>query len=132
MLDKASATEWLRFSEMDLNSAEYLKSMIPQPMEIICYHCQQSAEKALKAFFVLHNNEVKKTHDLRFLCNECEKIDASFSKIEENSSRLTIYGVQSRYPFAIEIETEDMELAIADAHSIFAFVKNAITLNAKE
>ena len=36
--------EWIRLAQMDLNSAEYLLSMHPIPIEIICYHCQQSAK----------------------------------------------------------------------------------------
>lgn len=40
--------EWLNFAEMDINSANYLLTMRPTPIEIICYHCQQCAEKALK------------------------------------------------------------------------------------
>ena len=127
MLDTESAAEWLRFSQMDLHSAEYLKAMVPLPLEIICYHCQQSAEKALKAFLALHQKEILKTHDLRFLCNECAKIDFDFSRIEEHCSRITIYGVQSRYPFAMEIEKEDMDFALSDAHKIFDFINNKIT-----
>ncbi|MBR6080938.1 MAG: HEPN domain-containing protein [Treponema sp.] len=127
MPDKSSADEWIRFAQMDLNSAEYLKTMIPAPLEIICYHCQQSAEKALKAFLCFHGTEIIKTHDLRFLCNECRKINAEFSSIEENCSRATIYGVQSRYPFAMEIEESDMVLAISDAHKIIDFVENIMS-----
>jgi len=36
------AQEWHRFAAMDLDSAEYLLKMHPVPIEIICYHCQQS------------------------------------------------------------------------------------------
>lgn len=129
MPDKESAAAWLRFSEMDLKSAEYLKAMVPKPIEIICYHCQQSAEKALKAFLVLHEINVMKTHDLRFLCNECAKICEDFSAIGENCSRLTIYGVQSRYPFAMEIEEADMTLAVSDAHEIFDFVQRKTNIS---
>ncbi len=34
---------------MDLRSAEHLLKMHPVPIEIICYLCQQSAEKYLLA-----------------------------------------------------------------------------------
>ena len=37
--------EWLKFAEMDLNSAEYLRNMTPTPVEVICYHCEQASEK---------------------------------------------------------------------------------------
>ncbi len=50
----AQAQEWIRFAEMDLGSAEYLLNMHPTPVEVICYHCQQSAEKYLKGYIVLH------------------------------------------------------------------------------
>lgn len=34
--------EWLRFVKMDQNTACHLfESMHPQPLEIICFHCQQ-------------------------------------------------------------------------------------------
>ena len=41
--------------------------MYPKPLEIICFHCQQSAEKAIKALFILKEIEVIKIHDLGML-----------------------------------------------------------------
>lgn len=40
--------EWQRLADMDLKTVVYPKKMKPLPIEIICYHCQQSAEKYLK------------------------------------------------------------------------------------
>jgi len=40
---------------MDLGTAEYLQNMSPLPLEIICYHCQQSAEKYLKGYLAQPN-----------------------------------------------------------------------------
>jgi HEPN domain-containing protein len=53
MGDSFCVQEWIRFAEMDLNSANILSNHYPQPVEIICYHCQQSAEKILKAFAII-------------------------------------------------------------------------------
>ena len=45
--------EWLSFAETDLGVARHLyESYHPKPLEIICYHCQQSAEKAIKAVII--------------------------------------------------------------------------------
>jgi HEPN domain-containing protein len=56
-MDKVTqAQEWERYAAMDLDSAEYLLHMIPVPIEIICYHCRQSAEKYLKGYLVLCGN----------------------------------------------------------------------------
>ena len=70
----SQAQEWQRFAAMDLNSAEYLLDMRPIPIEIICYHCQQSAEKHLKGYLVLHGMNPPKTHDLDELCKLCMKV----------------------------------------------------------
>lgn len=50
MDNKTVALEWQRYAAQDLSSAEFLLTMKPQPLEIICYHCQQCAEKNLKSF----------------------------------------------------------------------------------
>lgn len=53
MDNQIRAREWQRLAEMDLNSAVYLLNMRPTPLEIICYHCRQAAEKYLKGYLVL-------------------------------------------------------------------------------
>ena len=50
------SSEWLDFAYMDLSAAEHLLTMRPLPVEIICYHCEQAAEKFLKATLVLAAN----------------------------------------------------------------------------
>ena len=121
-------SEWLRYSQTDLNSANFLLQMYPVPIEVICYHCQQSAEKVLKAFLLANDKKIIKTHDLRFLQNECATIDKDFDLIKDGCSRLTIYGVESRYPWTMEIEESDMKMALKDAAVIFSFVKEKIGL----
>ncbi len=122
-----TAKEWFSYANRDLDAAETLtQNMHPVPVEIVCYHCQQSAEKFLKGF--LENNKVpiQKTHDLGILATLCSQIDPNFQNISENCTRLTDYGVQARYPFALEIEEADMELALSDAKKIKEFVETAL------
>ncbi|GHV89556.1 hypothetical protein AGMMS50268_00590 [Spirochaetia bacterium] len=40
-----AAKEWLAYAENDFGSAEYLLGRRPLPLEVICFLCQQSAEK---------------------------------------------------------------------------------------
>ena len=41
--------EWLDFAQTDLGVAHHLlETYRPQPLEIICYHCQQAAVKCAK------------------------------------------------------------------------------------
>lgn len=45
--------QWIKLAELDYGVAEHLyQTYYPKPYEIICYHCQQSAEKAIKAVIV--------------------------------------------------------------------------------
>ena len=48
--------QWFEKADHDLQAAEYLTTMhYPRPDEIICFHCQQSAEK----YLISYANEVK-------------------------------------------------------------------------
>jgi HEPN domain-containing protein len=69
--DLDTADKWRRFAAMDLNVAIHDTSFSPLPIEIVCYHCQQSAEKALKAILAYHEETILKTHDLKRLLDLC-------------------------------------------------------------
>lgn len=118
--------EWIFLAESDLNSAVFLKGMFPVPIEIICYHCQQCAEKYLKAFLAFNDELIIKTHDLTILNKMCNKINAGFSSIEEQCLRLTDYSTNVRYPTSLDINENDMNLAIIDATKIKNFINNLI------
>jgi len=90
--------DWLYLADADIDSALFLKSGRPQHKEIICFHCQQSAEKYLKAFLVSCQTEPSKTHDLRVLCELCQVQDNSFAELNLMCSYLNPFGVQPRYP----------------------------------
>ena len=116
--------EWIKFSDIDLATAKHLyETMRPIPLEIICYHCQQSAEKILKAFLIYSGVKPARTHDLEPLRKECVKIDKTFNEITEKCARLSDYSSQPRYPMEIVITDEDTRLALQDSKEISEFVK---------
>ncbi len=125
MNNKDVAKAWLQFAETDLAAAEYLRNMKPVPLEIICYHCQQAAEKSLKAFLALHGEPVRKTHDLVLLNKLCSAIEPSFSSIETPCLELTDFGVNVRYPFTLEVEEADALAALSNAQSVLDFTSKA-------
>ena len=95
--------------------------MRPVPLEIICYHCEQAAEKILKGYLIQLDIESSKTQDLRLLCKRCADFDITFDEISQSCARLTAYGVPPRYPFEIEILDSDMHKAIVDADDVMNF-----------
>lgn len=127
-----SSKEWQRLAEMDLMSAEYLIKMRPVPIEIICYHCQQSAEKYLKGYLVLQGMNPPKVHDLNQLQKLCSNISDSFADIADQCSDLTAYGVQPRYPMQLMLEERDMQEALINAKSIRDFIINTAPEMAQE
>lgn len=120
------AKEWFRFARMDMDSAIYLQGMHPAPLEVICYHCQQAAEKFLKGMLAAGGLEIPRTHNLSELNTLCSTIDASYAELHSPCAALTVYGVAAKYPEQIEICETDMKAAIMQAREIQAFVMNQI------
>ena len=120
--------EWIEFSDMDLSAAKHMyDNMYPIPLEIVCYHCQQSTEKILKAFLIYSKIKPERTHDLESLRSECENIDNSFNIIGDECDRLNRYSSQPRYPMEIEVTESDTFLALEDSKKISEFVKGIIS-----
>jgi HEPN domain-containing protein len=102
--------QWLQKGNDDLRSVEYLSTMHhPTPDEVICFHCQQSAEKYLKGFLFLHDVDPPKIHDLFILLKMCEKHNEGFSVLLPKIYILRAYAVIPRYPNELEITGEDIK-----------------------
>jgi len=111
--------EWFKYADMDLLAAQHLLTLHPQPLEIICFHCQQAAEKYLKGYLVFQDKtEPPKTHELVLLQIACCKSDDGFGSVSRACEVLSRYGVQPRYPNEMEITEKDMRKAIEYARQI--------------
>ena len=119
--------QWLEKGNNELRSAVHLSTMHhPTPDEVICFLCQQSAEKYLKAFIFTHDIEPEKTHDLEELVKVCQKYNTNFSTLLSKTIVLKGYAVMPRYPNELKITNEDMKTAIQYAKDIQEFVLQAI------
>ncbi|MFQ4140345.1 HEPN domain-containing protein [Nodosilinea sp. PGN35] len=118
---QAEVEKWLKISRRDLQSARtLLKALI---LENVVFHCQQSAEKTLKAYLVHQDIVFPKTHDLDILLDLCSQADADFRRWDDAADVLTPYATQFRYPSdSLEPEEEDAQQAIDLAASILDFV----------
>jgi len=105
MENKELLQEWLDFAEMDFLTVRHLyDNMYPKPLEIICYHCQQSIEKLLKGALLSFGVTIKKTHDLGLLAEMLQDYVEVEPKYMEMCDDLTPYGVKIRYPQELVIE----------------------------
>ena len=66
--------------------------------EIIAFHCQQAAEKYLKAYLVRHQIEFPKTHDLAKLLDRVATMNAHLAQSLKDADALTPFGAEVRYP----------------------------------
>ena len=123
MREKDLSSEWLELAEMDLGAAKYLLGMRPVPVEIVCYHCEQAAEKFLKGALTRFQIEPPKTHDLLQLCKMCCEVDERFAQLVDACVELTPYGVQIRYPSNLELNETDMHIALRECGMIRAFTQ---------
>lgn len=58
---------WLLKAQRDLFAARRLSGEEDPFLDIAVYHCQQSAEKSIKAYLVSQDQRFEKTHDLEVL-----------------------------------------------------------------
>ena len=123
---KTEYQEWLKYAEDDLETAELLYRQYKKALNIICFHCQQAAEKYLKAFLVSKTISFEKTHDLLNLYNLCVKVEESFSNLIKDCLKLNPYSVITRYPSELELIEQDALLAINSVKCIKTHVSEKI------
>ncbi len=123
--------EWLNYAANDLRTAKFIfENMYPKPLEIVCYHCQQATEKALKGFLVSIDAEPPRTHDLENLCKQCAEHTRSFLPMLDRCRKLTDFAAMARYPSNMEIEEHDAVLALRDSEMIYSICAD-LCLSAK-
>lgn len=95
---KRETGRWVRKAEADLEGASDLARPARRYYDLICFHCQQSAEKYLKAFLIECGVPFPKTHRLEDLLLLVLPHDASLRKLRRTLVALTRYAVDYRYP----------------------------------
>jgi len=127
---------WIFKAENDLETAEVMVHRDKPITDTAIYHTQQCAEKVLKGFLAYHQAEIRKTHNLVALVEQCAAIDFSFESLLSEADELTPMGTEFRYPDDFEEidnltqlvpSIEEVETAIAQARRILDFVKSRIS-----
>jgi len=132
MPDPTAAKDWMRIAHMDLSSAEYLQGHRPLPIEIICYHCQQAAEKAIKAILAYYESDIPHIHDLGKLLAAAMQHEGSLRSLFPQAYRLTNYATFTRYPGDVEITEEDMKTALKYSEDILSQVEMHFANSSRE
>ena len=97
----------------------------PPFYDIAVYHCQQAAEKSVKAFLVHQGKTYAKTHDIEVLVDLATAVEPTFANLVDAADALTPYATRFRYPnatFAVEPEPKEFYEALQHAESVYEFV----------
>ncbi len=116
---------WLDKANSDLQNAEIILAAqaVSPPLDTVCFHCQQAAEKFIKAFLVFHGKQFPFSHNLADLVAICMQVDLAFAAIQRKAETLTPFAVEIRYPDDFYIPTkQETEEAFAIAKEIKAFI----------
>ena len=113
---RALAAGWLAKARIDLLVCDSLLAQGADLWEAVAFHCQQAAEKALKALLVWHQVEFPKTHDIQRLLDLLSTVDAEVVGLVADAAELTPFGVEYRYPGEyppVERDTGRMAVTVA-------------------
>ena len=125
---------WMVKAWRDLETARRAATGDPPFFDVAVYHCQQSAEKAVKAFLVHHGKTHEKTHDIEVLVDLACEIEAGFANLTDAADALTPYATRFRYPnatFAVEPKPSEYNEAVQHAQAIYDFVLNLLPKEAR-
>jgi len=126
----ALTKEWIEKAEGDFNTAlRELRARKKTNYDGVCFHCQQCAEKYLKAFLQEQKHRFSKIHDLIELVELCLLYDGTFELQRNMLKDLTKYAVEFRYPGESAIK-KDAQAAVQRMKSVRAFVRQRLGLRA--
>jgi HEPN domain-containing protein len=102
----------------------YMDERFPS-RRIVCFHCQQCAEKYLKAYLQEHSVEFERNHELVPLMRLCASLDPAFEVLKRDLESLKRYAVAVRYP-GIRVTRKSAEGAFHSAKRVRKFVRNKL------
>jgi HEPN domain-containing protein len=121
---------WIALAHADLEVAELL-IQDGRHYPIACFHCQQAAEKALKAFLLHHGQVPPHVHRLEDLLNQGCAQEPALSAFQAQCATLDQYYIPTRYPYAAPAVTAthgqvEAERALDYARAILSDVETRI------
>ena len=132
-MDKATnPREWIQQAKVEIDIAEHLFTQYyPKPLEIICFHAQQTAEKSVKAVLLRQSKVtgVIKSHDISLLLDYVDRENFPFSEVfHEYADELFPYGVIIRYPSQLQNNIDESRTgrAIRIAKEIWQWANEAV------
>lgn len=94
----AVARQWVAKALNDLLDADNNLASARVPTDTVCFHCQQAAEKLLKAALAAQGVPPPRTHVLLMLSDLVVEKAPGVKALDDALTILTPYAVSARYP----------------------------------
>jgi len=119
--------QWIEKAEHDLRNAEHtLKLKKNCPLDTVCFHAQQCAEKYLKSLLIARGIAFPKTHDLRAII-QLAPAEIELGLEMDLLFTLTQYAVNGRCPEEEEpITRQEAKQAVAVARQVREAVRSKL------
>ena len=126
--------DWMTRASHDLRSARLLAAADDPPLDVAIYHCQQAAEKSIKAWLQGQDEPFRKTHDVADLVKQASESNPEFKQLDTAAAVLTPYASAFRYPggsFEPMSTRDEFDEALQHAQDIYDFVLSLLPADAR-
>jgi len=125
---KPITAEWVSKAEGDWEAAQKMYRARKFPVyDAACFHCQQCAEKYLKAKLIEAGIAFAKIHDLPSLLKLILPVEPSWLTLNQQLDALNKFAVVYRYP-GNDATKADAKQAIEDCRAVRRFIRQAFGL----
>lgn len=130
MKNKEFVMEWLKRAKSNLERAKAGRVSKDVLYEDLCFDCQQSAEKAIKALLISIDKRFPPIHSIARLLELLSETDIEIPEKVKKTIDLTDYAVETRYPGKREaITKKEYKRALDIAKNVFNWVSEIIEKN---
>jgi HEPN domain-containing protein len=124
---KKLTAEWVRKAEVDYRVAKQIAPSRRPAHDVVCFLCQQAAEKYIKALVEELGLSVPRTHNLEDLLGLVRSHYAQLIALQRGLIFLTQFAVDARYP-GFDARKRQVEAALRWAARIRKAVRSVLGL----
>ncbi|MGH7453573.1 MAG: HEPN domain-containing protein [bacterium] len=127
MKDKTLVDEWFKRAHSNLERAKVGKVAEEILFEDLCFDCQQTVEKSIKALLVQLDIEFEKIHSIAKLLKQLEGAGIKVPEEIKETAELSVYAVDTRYPGDYDpVTAPEYKLALAMAEKVIKWAEELI------
>ncbi len=101
------------------------------PLDTVCFHCQQAAEKLLKALLTARNLNYPRTHDVLALLDLATRELPELAEFRESLLAFSSYAVGMRYDAAIYPNRDETVQALETVRKFRSAIHRLLPVEAR-